>query len=330
MPRDRSIFHLSSVVDISTIQLYNSPVTQKTHAITMEKHMTKRLDESVKSGCPDYDRPRKRGQLIVTGVLIFLFALGMLIDEADFMGTSHTGVIRYLEVYSAFLPLLIYIVPFGIIVKKLGVEAGLSSRKLLGAAFCGAFISSALAAEINDGFDSLMKHLMGHAYSENWLGSFETGIAEELLKLATVAMLLYVWNSETLDQYMITGICTGMGFQIEEDISYITQSGFKNVNDAFPTALDRISGSVGSHWAYAAMTAVGLYMIKRTTGKGHRMKGFGLILFVIVNHFLYDTPIGEINLVNVLLTVAVVLPVLISLDEKRDRSVFHLFIGEGI
>ena len=174
--------------------------------------MTKRLDESVKSGCPDYDRPRKRGQLIVTGVLIFLFALGMLIDEADFMGTSHTGVIRYLEVYSAFLPLLIYIVPFVIIVKKLGVEAGLSSRKLLSAAFCGAFISSALAAEINDGFDSLMKHLMGHAYSENWLGSFETGIAEELLKLATVAMLLYVWDSETLDQYMITGMCTGMGF----------------------------------------------------------------------------------------------------------------------
>ena len=103
MPRDRFIFHLSPVVDISTIQSYNSPVTQKTHAITMEKHMTNRLDESVKNRCPDYDRPRKRGQLIVTGVLIFLFALGMLIDEADFMGTSHTGVIRYLEVYSAFL-----------------------------------------------------------------------------------------------------------------------------------------------------------------------------------------------------------------------------------
>ncbi|MCH4014580.1 MAG: PrsW family glutamic-type intramembrane protease [Solobacterium sp.] len=164
---------------------------------------------------------------------------------------------------------------------------------------------------MNGGLDGLMKSMMGHSYSEAWLGSLKAGIAEELLKLGATALLLYVWNRKSFRQYLLTGMCVGMGFQIEEDISYITESGFKNVNDAFPTALDRISGALGSHWCYAAVTAAGLYLIVRASGKNHRRKGLGWILFVMADHFLYDSPIGEINLFNAILTAAIVLPVVI-------------------
>lgn len=254
---------------------------------------------------------KQRRQLIVTGVLILLAGLGILINEADFMGSSHTKVLQYLEVYSAFLPLLIYIVPFGIFVKQIGAKGEMSSRELLMAVFCGAFITSPFAGEVNDSFDNLMKSMMGHSYSEAWMGSLEAGIAEELLKLGTTALLVYVWNRKTFRQYLLIGMCVGMGFQIEEDISYITESGFKNVNDAFPTALDRISGALGSHWCYAAVTAAGLYLIVRASGRNHRRKGIGWILLVMADHFLYDSPIGDINLFNAVLTVAVVLPVVI-------------------
>lgn len=254
---------------------------------------------------------KQRRQLIVTGVLILLAGLGLLINETDFMGSSHTKVLQYLEVYSAFLPILIYIVPFGIFVKQIGAKGEMSSRELLTAVFCGAFITSPFAGEVNNSFDSLMKSMMGHSYSEAWMGSLEAGIAEELLKLGTTALLVYVWNRKTFRQYLLIGMCVGMGFQIEEDISYITESGFKNVNDAFPTALDRISGALGSHWCYAAVTAAGLYLIVRASGKNHRRKGIGWILFVMADHFLYDSPIGDINLFNAVLTVAVVLPLVI-------------------
>ncbi|HCE77541.1 MAG TPA: hypothetical protein DEP61_01195, partial [Lachnospiraceae bacterium] len=53
------------------------------------------------------NKKKQRRQLIVTGVLILLAGLGIFIDESDFMGSSHTTVLQYLEVYSAFLPLLI-------------------------------------------------------------------------------------------------------------------------------------------------------------------------------------------------------------------------------
>ena len=254
---------------------------------------------------------KQRRQLIVTGVLILLAGLGILINETDFMGSSHTKVLQYLEVYSAFLPLLIYIVPFGIFVKRIRAKGEMSSRELLTAVFCGAFITSPFAGEVNDSFDNLMKSMMGHSYSEAWMGSLEAGIAEELLKLGTTALLVYVWNRKTFRQYLLIGMCVGMGFQIEEDISYITESGFKNVNDAFPTALDRISGALGSHWCYAAVTAAGLYLIVRASGRNHRRKGIGWILLVMADHFLYDSPIGNINLFNAILTAAVVLPVVI-------------------
>ena len=261
---------------------------------------------------PEFSNKRKqRRRLIVTGVLILLAGLGIFIDESDFMGSSHTTVLQYLEVYSAFLPLLIYIVPFGIFVKQIGVKCEMNSWELLTAVFCGALIPSAFAGEVNGGLDDLMKSMMGHSYSEAWLGSLEAGIAEELLKLGATALLLYVWKRKSFRQYLLTGMCVGMGFQIEEDISYITESGFKNVNDAFPTALDRISGALGSHWCYAAVTAAGLYLIVRASGKNHRRKGLGWILLVMADHFLYDSPIGDINLFNAILTAAIVLPVVV-------------------
>ena len=254
---------------------------------------------------------KQRRQLIVTGVLILLAALGILINETDYMGTSHTTALQYLEVYSAFLPLLVYIVPFGIFVKQIGAREEMSSRELLAAVFCGAFIPAAFVGELNDSFDNLMKSMMGHSYSEAWLGSLEAGIAEEVLKLGTTALLVYVWNRKTFKQYLLVGMCLGMGFQIEEDISYITENGFKNVNAAFPTALDRISGALGSHWCYSAVTAAGLYLIVRASGRNHRRKGIGWILLVVADHFLYDSPIGNINLFNAILAAAVVLPVII-------------------
>lgn len=269
-------------------------------------------DHSHPVGTPDImNKKRQRKRLAVTCILILLFAAGLVINEADFMGEGHTTALQYLEVYSAFLPLLIYIVPFGIIMKRIRTKYEMERSELLTAVFCGAFIPAAFAGELNGGFDDLMNSLMGSSYSDSWIGSAEAGVAEELLKLATTAILLYVLNRKSLEHYLIIGMCVGMGFQIEEDISYITQTGFENVNDAFPTALDRISGALGSHWAYAAVTAAGLYLIVQACSRNHGRKGICWILFVMTDHFLYDSPLGTALLINAVLTAAVVLPVVI-------------------
>ncbi|MDD6351382.1 MAG: PrsW family glutamic-type intramembrane protease [Lachnospiraceae bacterium] len=257
------------------------------------------------------DIKTRRKRLLVICILVMLFTAGLAINEADFWGKDDTSVIQYLEVYSAFLPLLIYIVPFGLILRWLGRKYEMKGQELLLSVFCGAFISSAFAGQINGGFDDLMKSLMGHSYSEDWLGSAEAGVVEEVLKLATTALLLYALNRKTLKDYLMIGMSVGLGFQIEEDLSYITESGFEKVKDAFPTALDRISCCFGSHWAYAAVTAVGLYLIVRSTSENHRRRGICWILFVMADHYLYDTPISNGLLFNAILTAAIIMPVII-------------------
>ena len=236
------------------------------------------------------------------------------------MGQDHTTVVQYLEVYSTFPLLLAYIVPFCLVMKYLCSKYEMHRLDLLIAGFCGAFIPAALAGNLNDAFADMMSHLMGHLYSDAWIGSAGTGILEELLKLGTTGLLLYVLGRRSLKDYLGIGMCVGIGFQIEEDLSYITESGFENTEKAFPTALDRVSASFGSHWAYAAVTAAGLYLIARGSGKHHRRKGYGLILLVMVDHFLYDTPLSNSLLINGLLTVAVVLPVLLFFQKPGDEA----------
>ena len=261
----------------------------------------------------------QRNRLIAVGVLVVLFTLGMAIDEGDYLAGKHTGAVVYLQVYSAFLLLLVYIVPFCILMKRLCQKYGMNGFELLAAVACGAFIPAAFAGEINDGFSGLMRHLMGRASSDAWLGSAETGVVEELLKLGTVALLVYIFSRKSRKDYLSLGMSVGMGFQIEEDFSYITESGFKHVSGAFPTALDRIVGALGSHWAYTGLAAVGLYLIVHSRSDHHVRKGVFWILYVMANHFLYDSPIGDVNLFSALLTVAVLLPVIVFLKDVEAK-----------
>ncbi len=263
---------------------------------------------------------RRRRRLIAAGILILLFAFGTVINESDFLGRDRTTAVQYLEVYSAFPLLLVYIVPFCLVMKYLCAKYEMHKGDLLIAGFCGAFIPAALAGNLNDAFAEMMSHLMGHLYSDAWIGSAGTGILEELLKLGTTGLLLYVLGRRSLKEYLGIGMCVGIGFQIEEDVSYITDSGFQNADQAFPAALDRVSACFGSHWAYAAVTAAGLYLIARGSGRHHRRKGCGLILLVMVDHFLYDTPLSDSLLINGLLAVAVVLPVFLFFQKSGDEA----------
>lgn len=265
------------------------------------------------------EEKKRRKWILAVGTLGLLFSLGVGIDEADFLGGDHTSTQQYLEVYSAFLLLLVYIVPFCIWMRSICRNYKLRETELLAAAVCGAFIPAAFAGVLNDAIGGFLSKQLGSFYSDQWLGSLEVGVVEELLKLGTTALILYVLGRRRMKDYLSIGMCVGIGFQIEEDLSYITDSGFKDVNQAFPAALDRIAGAVGSHWAYAAVTAAGLYLIVRTGEKGHTRKGIGLIILVIADHFLYDSPIGDSVFAEALLAVAVVLPVILFFKRPEMR-----------
>ncbi|MDD5921810.1 MAG: PrsW family glutamic-type intramembrane protease [Eubacteriales bacterium] len=268
-----------------------------------------------------YQKKTRRRKTAALFALILLLALGILNNQGDYLGRDKSAAGQYLEVYSACLLLLAYIVPFVIFMRWLCRRYKLRRIGLLLAAFCGAFIPTPFAGWLNDDFTHMMSHWLGHSYSDDWMGSVEVGIVEELLKLGTTALILYVLEQRSLKNYISIGMSVGIGFQIEEDISDITTAGFMHLNDAFPAALERVSGSLGSHWSYAAVTAAGLYLIVTAKGdKRKRLKGFGLIALVMADHFAYDTPIGEINLFNALLAVAVLLPLVLIIQSPEMKK----------
>ena len=282
---------------------------------------TAEVDEHSKLIIDPQAKKMRRHKTEGLAALIFLLAIGMLTVSGDFLGSAHASIFKYIEVYSSFLLLLVYIVPFIIFMRWLCRKYSIGGLELMLAAFCGAIIPTPFAGTLNDDFTHGMSHLMGHYYHDAWMGSVEVGIVEELLKLGTTALILYVLGRRSLKNYLSIGMCVGMGFQIEEDISYITQSSFKHVNEAFPIAIDRIQGSLASHWSYAAVTAAGLYLIVTARGdKKRRNRGIGLIVLVMADHFLYDTPIGEINLFSALLSVAILVPLVLIFKSPEMSS----------
>lgn len=98
------------------------------------------------------------------------------------------------------------------------------------------------------------------------------------------------WKKERKD-YLIDGMCTGMGFQISEDLGYIEEQvggSHKDYMNAIPFTIDsRIETSLTSHWIYTAVMALGIYYFFH---EKDRKKG---LLFMLVDHALWDAPVTE-------------------------------------
>ena len=149
----------------------------------MEMHMERQTDAQTgaQTDGPEQvgirrEERRRRRRLAAEVILILLFTFGIVINESDYLGQDHTTVVQYLEVYSTFPLLLAYIVPFCLVMKYLCSKYEMHRLDLLIAGFCGAFIPAALAGNLNDAFADMMSYLMGHLYSDAWIGSAGTGI----------------------------------------------------------------------------------------------------------------------------------------------------------
>lgn len=234
---------------------------------------------------------KKRFWVLTAGMIWFVLGSSDLSDLFYINGADSRD---YMAAGLACLMMLIYIVPIGILMKWLAKKYSVSRNLLLLAIGCGILMLGPVAGDVNDAMDQFLKsvHAGGAA---SWIDSLEVGFAEELIELLVAAMILYVLKKRTFISWLMTGMSVGLGFQINEDISDIVPVKVKDMSHVFPDAFDRVSVSAASHWAYTALTAAGLWMV--IYGKGRRRKaGFGLIFFVIANHFLFDSDFGSTNL----------------------------------
>lgn len=214
---------------------------------------------------------------------------------APFKPASET-LSRYQMMLFCFALLLIYVVPFVFFVRYSCRRMNVSMRQTLIAFFCGWFIPGWYAGFLNDGTENLMRHVFSKEFVDLFGAALTAPFVEETLKVLVVVWFLLLIGRTSRQNFLITGMSVGMGFQISEDLGYVeeqiggTHSEFM---ECIPFTLDeRIVGGFVSHWCYTAVVAVAIWMIfydKKVK------KGILLLLVPVLNHMLWDTPLSDMG-----------------------------------
>lgn len=238
---------------------------------------------------------KKTGWKISFFIFLVMFLLGSFqefeaIQLTDIKPVSETGQ-RYLMMMLCFGLLLLYLIPFFIFIRWTTKKLHLSRLLPLISFFAGWFIPGWIAGQLNEDFQMLFNNMHLSQNAVNWLEAIQTPIVEETLKVLTVVWLLILIGKRERKDYLIAGMCAGMGFQISEDLEYIEEQiggSHKDFMNAIPFTLDsRIENSLESHWCYTALMSLGVYyfFIQKD-----RKKGLLLMLAALVDHGLWDAP----------------------------------------
>lgn len=255
--------------------------------------------------------------ILLLGLLIFLFVYGFDY-ELNYFYNEESGAFDYFLALSSCLLLLIYILPLGYLLVRMADDLGVDKRFTGLSLIAGMFIPGFLAALANDRSGEFIRGIFSKSFSDSWTLAFTAPFNEEFIKLILVLCLLYLFKKKDLEDFFIGGFAVGLGFQIMEDVSYIGSDGLADMNRLFPLAISRVSGSLSSHWTYTALFCLGFYFIIK---KRKISTGLFLMLFVFINHFLWDSPFGAFQAFTSFLA-ASMLVCMIFMVNKYIKKIF--------
>lgn len=239
------------------------------------------------------ERKKIKADKIFAIIFLLLFASGFQQTvEGLKLDDAHPSV--YLIMMAATAVLMLYVIPFlfGVkfLIKKLDASWGIFLLTLAG----GAFIATMLSSHGNELLDGFWPTVLPKAFAEKWADALSGPFTEEIIKGMVAFISLKAINKKRPKDYLLAGLGVGMGFQIAEDIYYIfpEDAGAKAVTQIFPQLIDRFSGSLSSHWAYSAIFVVGMFLVIKYR---KNIWGYVYLLGTILLHFLWNSPIGELE-----------------------------------
>lgn len=229
---------------------------------------------------------------------LFLFLVGPFAEFGNMdRGTIHHApqlAAHYQTMLLCFSLLLIYLVPFFLFVRYTRMRAGVPRWLVVLAFASGLFVPGWIAGELNAGADDLLHLLASKSFVSTWGDALEAPLVEETLKLLTVVAVLRLAGRRDGRDWLVGGMCVGMGFQLSEDLGYIEDqiaSGHHGFETAVPVTLnDRISGAIVSHWTYTALVAVAIWLL---FCQRRRVRGLLLLLVPLLGHAAWDTPLSD-------------------------------------
>lgn len=266
-----------------------------------------------------------------TGILfIFLIIVAIGIDyEIGSIGYAGLTQHEYSTLFSSLTLLLIYIIPGLLVFNWLRKRLAVAQIYLWTSFFAGAFFTGWLASIFNDlaaqGFKTLISN---QTFVEQWEAALTGPVIEEILKIICVFLLIYLFNVSRIQVVFVIGIMVGFGFQVIEDISYVVLTASTNIQEIIPDTFNRLSGALASHWAYTGIIAVGLFSLISKHPIITKKVAWTWTLSPVLLHFIWNSPINDIQLANDIAPVSAILTALTCLLIIQVFLTLQAFIND--
>lgn len=246
--------------------------------------------------------------LVLNGIEFEL--LGLLSDVPTYQAAS--ALILATSLFG------LYLIPFSVVICYLAKRYQMSGFLIAVASLGGIYISGFLASYGNQWVGQFWSHVIpSTSFVSHWNDALTAPIVEEPIKAFAAILVISLFPTISLKEKFVVALLAGMGFQLTEDISYLSQAASKSLDSLLPTALERISGAATSHWVYTAIFTMGLYLLlKGSTTFSRRQKLFWL-LSPLVLHFIWDSPLTNFSGLTIILGTLTLL-IFINLFQKID------------
>ncbi|MFB8276307.1 PrsW family intramembrane metalloprotease [Nocardia colli] len=211
----------------------------------------------------------------------------------------------------------------------------------------GALAGPGIAMFANDHNMRIIQNLAGDAFAIDWQAPISAAIVEEAVK--GVGVFAVAWLARPMVNRPMHGLllggCTGLGFQVVENITYSANAGLLSAQDNPATAIVvgivRLLTGITSHWMLTALAGIGIVLAvaRSDWSAGRRAQVF--VLFYLLGaalHFGWDAPspanipVGSIvaRTVLYLLIFAVVYTWVVHTERQWFRAVVSWAVTRGI
>lgn len=211
----------------------------------------------------------------------------------------------------------------------------------------GALAGPGIAMFANDNNMRVIQNLAGDAFAIDWQAPISAAIVEEAVK--GIGVFAVAWLARPLLNRPIHGLllggCTGLGFQVVENITYSANAGLLSAQDNSATAIlvgiVRLLTGITSHWMLTALAGIGIVLAvaRSDWSAGRRAQVFAMFyLLGAALHFGWDAPspanipIGSIIARTILyiLIFAVVYTWVVHTERQWFRAVVNWTVTRGI
>ncbi|WP_378735178.1 PrsW family intramembrane metalloprotease [Nocardia brasiliensis] len=241
------------------------------------------------------------------------------------------------------------LVVFGVLIlhlDRLRAQRRIRTPLIMGFAW-GALAGPGIAMFANDHNMRVIQNLAGDAFAMNWQAPISAAIVEEAIK--GIGVFAVAWLFRPLLNRPIHGLllggCTGLGFQVVENITYEANAGLLSAQDdpanAVLVGIVRLLTGITSHWMLTGLAGIGIVLAVARSDWSGRRRAQVFVMFYLLGaalHFGWDAPsparvpVGSIAARTMLyvLIFAVIYTWVVRTERQWFRAVVGWAVTKGI